>query len=216
MKAWFGWLIASCVVVVGGSMAWNYRHRVVLPAADMYAQPQANYTEAQEAQRMVEVTGPMADYMRGKSAIQIETLQPVAQRKSELDRVGETPVGTSRVLVQQSFTIAKAVDVPFELPPHAATPQLRGSYHAYLQAGGAASPDDANVEFLLFTEQQFADFLSGRPGDALFSADGAHDEDVNFSLPPTYTKPAKYFLVFRNESPKPAKRIVQADFKVEF
>ena len=85
-----------------------------------------------------------------------------------------------------------------------------------MQAGGAASADDANVEFLLFSEQQFADFLSGRPGDALFSADGAHDEDVNFSLPPTYTKPAKYFLVFRNESPKPAKRIVQADFKVEF
>jgi hypothetical protein len=216
MKTWFGWLIASCVVVIAGSIVWNYRHRVALPAADIYAQPQASYAEAQQAKDMVEVTGPMADYMRGKSAVQIETLRPVAQRNSELDRVGETPVGTSRALLHQNFTVANAVDVPFELPAHAATPQLRGTYHAYLQAGGVASPDDANVEFLLFTEKQFADFLSGRPGDALFSADGAHDEDVNFSLPPTYAKPAKYFLVFRNESPKPAKRIVQADFRIDF
>jgi hypothetical protein len=215
MKTWFGWLIAGCVLFVLGSMAWNYRHRVAVPAADTYAQPQATYPESQEAQRMVEVTGPMADYVRRKSAIQIETLQPVAQRKSELDRAGETPVGTSRVLLQQSFTISKAVDVPFELPPHAATPQLRGTYHAYAQAG-VASADEANVELLLFTEQQFADFVNGRPGDALFSADGAHDEDMNFSLPPTYTKPAKYFLVFRNEAPKPAKRIVQADFRIDF
>jgi hypothetical protein len=216
MKSWFGWLIASCVVLVAGSVAWNYRHRVALPAADIHAQPQANYAEAQEAQRMVEVDGPMANYVRGKSAVQIETLHPVAQRNSDLDRVGETPVGTSRALLHQNFSLANAVDVPFELPPHAATPQLRGTYHAYLQSSGAASADDANVEFLLFTEQQFADFLSGRPSDALFSADGAHDEDVNFSLPPTYTKPARYYLVFRNDSTKPAKRIVQADFKLEF
>jgi hypothetical protein len=216
MKTWFGWLIASCVLVVAGSMVWNYRHRVALPAADTYAQPQPSYSEAQDAQQMVEVDGPMANYIRGKSAVQIETLHPVAQKNSELDRVGETPVGTSRALLHQNFALANAVDVPFELPPHAATPQLRGTYHAYLQTAGVASPDDANVEFLVFTQQQYVDFLSGRPSDALFSADGAHDQDVNFSLPPTYTKPARYYLVFRNDSAKPAKRIVQADFRIDF
>jgi hypothetical protein len=38
---------------------------------------------------------------------------------------------------------------------------------------------------------------------------------VNFNLPASRDLPVKYYLVFRNE-PREGKKIVQADFKVDF
>jgi len=65
-------------------------------------------------------------------------------------------------------------------------------------------------------QQQYTDLLNKRPADALFSAEGAHDQEVNFTLPPTIDKPVKYYLVFENGSAGAAKVAVQADFRVDY
>ncbi len=95
-------------------------------------------------------------------------------------------MGTSRELLHKTFAVANIVDLPFDVPAHAANPQIRGTYRSYMKQEGASTSDDAaDVEFLLMDERQFADFLGGRPGEAIFSAEGAHDQELNTRLPPT-------------------------------
>ena len=109
------------------------------------------------------------------------------------------------------------VQLAFEVPAHAATPRLRGSYESFVkQADHEESDTDAEVEFLVLNEQQFADFLKQRAGEATFSAEDAHAHEVNTSLPPTLNQPEKYHLIFRNNSRGPEKKFVQADFRMEF
>jgi hypothetical protein len=43
----------------------------------------------------------------------------------------------------------------------------------------------------------------------------SHDQEVNFGLPASQNHPAKFYLVFRN-NPSEGKKIVQADFTVDF
>jgi hypothetical protein len=65
------------------------------------------------------------------------------------------------------------------------------------------------------TQQQYTDFLSGRPGDALFSVEASHHETVNFGLPASMDQTVKYYLVFRSSSGE-GKKSVDANFKVDF
>jgi len=108
------------------------------------------------------------------------------------------------------------VDVPFQVPAHAATPRLRGTFRSFRKEGGAdRSDDNANVEFLVLNDQQFTDLVNGHAGEAVFSADAAHEQEVNTSLPPTINRPETYHLVFRNVA-KGVNKSVAADFHVDF
>ena len=88
-------------------------------------------------------------------------------------------------------------------------------FRSFFQAGGKPTSDtDADVEFHVLNDEEFSNFLNGKPSEALFSADATHNQEVNASLPPTLNHPATYHLVFLNESRK--KKVVQADFRVDF
>jgi hypothetical protein len=242
MKRSLGWMVAGCVLALAGSYTWSHLHHtgylhraaeaVAAPAAPQ-AQAETTYPEVREAQQIVGVTGPLADYVMRQKPAQVETLKPVqltrlaqpaspvSQRPGAFDRVGESPVGTSNAILHQTFRVAGIVNLPFEVPAHAANPQLRGTYRSFLKAGGKqaeteASSAAANVEFLLLNEQQYSDFLNGRGGEAIFSVEDAHNQEVNTGLPPTRDHPAKYYLVFRNNSHAAAKTVVQADFRIDF
>jgi hypothetical protein len=105
----------------------------------------------------------------------------------------------------------------FQIPAHATNPQLSGSYRSFLKAAGDAPAEgDANIEFLLMNPQQYADFARGQQADVLYFVQSSHSQLVNIGLSPTYDKPAQYYLVFRNRSSDGGKKIVQADFSVDF
>jgi len=223
MKLWLGWLVASVVFVLVASYAWTHRHRVAVPETDFkQSQTQAMYEEAQEAQKTVTITGPMADYMAREQGSQTESTgrietKSASQTLTTVEPVGDSPVGTSKPILHKTFRVAGVADLPFEIPAHASTPQLHGTYRSFLEQGGAQSSDSgADVEFLLMNEKQFGDLLSGRPGEAMFSAEDAHAQEVNFSIPPTFGQSAKYYLVFRNNSAGKGRKYVQADFRVDF
>ena len=133
------------------------------------------------------------------------------------DRVlANSPVGTSRALVNQTFAVTRIVDIPFDLPAQAATPQLHGSFRALAQPQRKPSNvTDTNLEFLVLSQKEYEDFLNQRPGESVFAAEEAHDREVNVSLPPTYGRRAAYHLVFRNNSPS-VKKVVQANFRLDF
>jgi hypothetical protein len=236
MKRSLGWLVAGCVLALAGAFVWSYRHRVTEAVAAPTApqtQAETSYAEVREAQQIVGVAGPLADYVMRQKPAQVETLKsvqltrlaqpasPVSQRPGAFDRVGESPVGTSNAILHQTFRVAGIVNLPFEVPAHAANPQLRGTYHSFLKPGGKqteaeASGAAADVEFLVLNEQQYSDLLNGHGGEAIFSVEDTHNQEVNTGLPPTLGQPAKYYLVFRNNSRTAAKTVVEADFRIDF
>jgi len=224
MKQRINWLVVGCVVVFVAAFAWTHRPHPA-PAgptpAQQEAETNATYDEVHEAQKAVTVAGPLANYMAHQEQSKVETLQPVSHKPAALDHVGGSVVGTSSAILHQTFAVASIVNVPFEVPAHAFSPQLRGNYRSFVRPAGGKpgeteSSDAANVEFLVLNEAQYAEFLNGHDIEAIFSADDAHDQEVNTALPPTVNQPAKYYLVFRNSSPKADKKVVQADFRIDF
>jgi hypothetical protein len=140
----------------------------------------------------------------------VETLTPT-------EHVLPSPQGTSLVVVHKSFTVLTSINFPFEVPARAAMPRLHGSYKSFVTKLGVQSNEaSANVDFFVFTEDEYADFLRGTVGDSLFLADASHDQTVDVSLPPTMTEARKYYLVFRNTPGGDAKKAVQADLTVDF
>jgi hypothetical protein len=237
MKKWLGRLAATFVLVLVGSYAWVHRpHVAISEASGLESATSPHYAEQEQASQSVTLTGPLADLMARQKAAGVEMLQPIFSTASQStprktvasDHVtDDSPVGTSTPLLHKTFNVARIVDLPFDLPAHASTPKLRGTYRSFATHGGgqqaAEQSDDhgADVEFLLLNEQQFADLLSGHPSDALFSTDAASSGEVNFSMAPTFGQTAKYYLVFRNSafrdsSHAGAKRAVQADFRIDF
>jgi hypothetical protein len=225
VKGLFGVLVTAIVVLFGGIYAWNQMRRapLVAPAQPQVAENPA-YAEAQEAQKTVAFTGPLADYMSrqqgsapAKEAQQVETLQVVPVKPSESDHVGGSVVGTSMPILQTTFRVRGAVQVPFEVPAHAASPRLQGSYRSFRKQAGTENDDTgAGIAFLVLNDQQFNDFLNGRAGEAAFSADDARQQEVNTGLPPTMNQAQKYHLLFLNNSKGKEKQFVEADFRMEF
>ena len=223
MKRLLGWLLACFILVWACSYAWRLRHHAVAvvaargdSVAPVSEQPLPTYAEVRQAQEMVKVTGPMADYVLDEKSSPV-TVPPVSREAAAptaADRVGDSPVGTSNTVLHRSFVVAGMVNWPFEVPAHAANPQLRGTYRAFLKVGNALSPDAADVELLVLNERQYGDLVAGHPGDAIFSASSA--EEVAAGLPPTLDQPANYHLVFRNNSGKAAKKVVRADLWIDF
>ncbi len=145
----------------------------------------------------------------------LETPAP-ARRPHPSDRVAPSPVGTSSAIVHKTFAVSSTTKFSFEIPPHAVSPQLHGTYRSFLQGSVQSSDEDANVDLLLMNDQQYANFLKGRPADTVFSVDSSHDQDVNCGLPATLDHPVQYYLIFRNSSSSGDKKVVQADFRVDF
>ena len=223
MRRLLSWLVTGFVVMWMGSYAWTHwrpiANAVAIPAQE--GETEKTYEEVREAQHAVGIAGPLANYMAREGQAKVETLQPISHKPTEFDHVGGSVVGTSSAILHQTFSVVSIVNIPFEVPAHAANPQLRGSYRSFVRPAGGKpgeteSSDDANVEFLVLNEAQYAEFLKGHDSEAVFSADDAHDQEVNAGLPLTINQPAKYFLAFRNSTPKTGKKLVQADFRIDF
>ena len=213
------WIIAVVLVVVVGSYVWMRHQRVPAPTTSV---PFSRTQDAPISQTAT-FTRPTSDPKLRQNAAQVVTL-PVALTISGEDQSNDFPPGSSVPLLRKTFVLAHVVNVRFELPVHASSGQLRGTYRAFVQqssvqaASGRSGDPASDVEFLLLSEQQSGAFLDGHPGDALFSAGGAPEQEINFSLPPSLGGPATYHLVFvvRNQSGSTGKRVVQADFRLDF
>lgn len=221
MKSLFGWLAIGLTLVVIISFVRLHRPRVPLAASAPFAEPAQvsarPYSEEQEAQKMVTVNGPLANYMARQEQPQVEILQAVAYKPAVADHVGGSMVGSSMPLLHQTFKVRNAVDLPFEIPAHAATPRLRGGYRSFFRQSGKETGDAGeDVEFLVLSEQQYSAFLKGRSGETTFSAEDAHAQEIDTTLPPTLDQPAKYHLVFRNNSKKIGMKLVRADLGIDF
>ena len=220
MKKSAGPLIVGCMAVLCAFYAWTHLGRVAkraaVPAAITAPAPDASYAEADLANQMVTVTGPLADHILHQQPTVVKTASPVAHDVAASDRVRNSASPAGSPVLRQTIGVSAAANLTIEVPAHAASPKLRGTYQAFVRQSGTQSDEVAEVEFLLLNERQYDDFLGGHLADALFSNGSAHEQEIDFSLPPTFDKSAKYYLVFRNGPASTQGKIVQADFRIDF
>jgi hypothetical protein len=178
-------------------------------------QAETRYSGPQDADPAVTYAGPLAPYMSKQGPVAVEKVRAVEYKPTTSDHVGGSVGGTTTPILHDKFNVSVIVDLPFKVPPHAAIPQLHGTFRSFVPASAKPTGDtDADVEFRLLNDQEYSNFLNAKPSEALFSAEATHDEEVNVSLPPTLNQAVTYHLVFVNESGK--KKVVQADFRLDF
>jgi hypothetical protein len=223
----FSWLLLGGLLAFGyGFVRENPKQTLLavfhrLPQADS-GKSESTETEPQPApppatQPMINVVSPLDSWM-GKDEPEQPRQQYSAPRKPQpSDHIAGFPVGSTNTILDRTFAVSTLIKVPFEIPAHAATPHLHGTFRSFVQQAGAQSGDDsANVDFLVLNQQQYSELAKGRPSEALFSADATHDQEVNLGLPVSGAEPQKYYLLFRNSSRAEGKKIVQANFTVDF
>ena len=223
MRTIIGLMITSLVFVAMACYGWMHiRHTAdsfniqTAPIAEDARQAETTYSEAQDAHQSVTFAGPLATYFGKNGPVPVEKIQAAAYKPTASDHVGGSVVGTSIPILNDKFHVSVIVDLPFDVPSHAATPKLRGTFRSFLQVMGKPTSDtDADVEFHILNDQEFSNFLNGKPSEALFSVDAAHNQEVNASLPPTLNHPATYHMVFLNNSAR-KKKVIQADFRIDF
>jgi hypothetical protein len=220
MRRALAWLLVGAAMV--GGYSYYHDHSTQLKAqAIERLQEAAPKPEAQDPGPTNTVMGPvmspLADLM-GKADNPPKTDEPAQPWKAlPNDHIAPSPVGTRAAIVHKTFAVTSTAQFLFEVPPHAASPQLHGTYHSFPKNSGPQSGDESgDIDLLLMNDQQYTDFLSGRPTDVVYSVDSSHDQDVSLGLPTTEDLPVRYYLVFRNNPSNPGKKVVQADFRIDF
>ena len=142
---------------------------------------------------------------------------PPAQELAPMDRATPlTPVGTSQTILQKTFALTATKTFPFTIPAHSAAPHLHGIFASFVRNTGGESDDAANVDFLVLTQDQYDDFSHGRQSEALFSVDASHNQAVNVDLPSSLEQGSRYYLIFRSSPGGDPKKVVEANFRVDF
>jgi hypothetical protein len=132
------------------------------------------------------------------------------------DREAPTPAGTSKIVLEKSFSVKTSSSFPFEIPAHISRPHLHGIFQSFAGKLHGASDDTANIDFVILNEEQQNNDATGRPSEALFSVEGSHNQAINFDFPPSMNQPVKYYLVFRNADGNKSGKFVEANFRVDF
>ena len=226
MRSLFGVLSAVLITIFLGYFTWIHMKQsadsvelqtgTVAHQASSVAQQARNAEDTytlKDDQESETLAGPLASFMKGINKVEVVEAK---YKPTASDYVGDSVVGTTNKVLHQNFVVAGAVDVPFEVPAHAYSPQMHGTFRSFVQAGGAPSTAPGDVDFMLLSDQQYSSLMSGHPSDSVFSADATHDQEVNAHLPPTLNQAVKYHLIFRNVAPKTGKKVVQAEFEMNF
>ena len=212
-----GWLLLGGLLVLGyGYIRENPKQKFLallnhLPQADP-TKPEGTQAAAESAPNGTVVAPLIALMHRGEQSEPERRLG----KPHPSDHIGDSPVGSTNSILHKTFAVATLTKFSFEIPPHAASPHLHGAFKSFLQQAAQSSDDSGNVDFLVLNQQQYADLATGRQSEALFSAESTHDQEVNLGLPVSQDHPQKYYLVFRNASMAEGKKLVQADFTVDF
>ena len=116
------------------------------------------------------MTGPLADYVTAAESREGRNAAGPSHKPVAPITLGILRWARARESCRRRLQLRSIVDLPFEVPAHAANPQLHGTYRSFTESAGAATSDDAaDVEFLVDERAQYEDFLDGRPRRSAFS-----------------------------------------------
>jgi len=143
--------------------------------------------------------------------------QASSEQLSPIDRASpSSPVETTQTVLRKTFALKTSATFPFEIPPHAVQPHLHGIFQSFVSDVRGQSDEAANLDLLVLNQDQYDEFSHGRSGEALFSVEASHNQAINFDLPASLDRSVKYYLIFRSLSGGGPKKVVEADFRVDF
>lgn len=123
-----------------------------------------------------------------------------------------------RNLVHKVFSVNKYTQFAFVVPPHQGHARVHGDFQSFTkrEAPDSTSDKTADVDLMLLNDQEFNDFQHGQMESATRELDPAHNQMVDWSVPPSYDEPQQYHLVFSNSDGTTGPKFVKADFTVSF
>ena len=116
--------------------------------------------------------------------------------------------------LHKTFAVSNHAQFTFRVPPHQGNARLRGTVRSFTKRGDPDSSSDRTtaVDLLLLNEQEFSEFLHGRPQSVTYELDSANNQSVDWRVPTTYADAQTYHLVFSNSTS--GTKFVEADFTV--
>jgi hypothetical protein len=135
-----------------------------------------------------------------------------------LNRVEHAPSVPPNNFLHKTFQFDRVAKFEFEVPSHTISPKLEGTFQSFVvnEDKDMTSNDDANVDLLLLDEDELNDFLHEEPFTPKYQVSASHGQTIDYSLSSTFDQPQKYYLLFRNPTPKGLARWVKADFTASF
>jgi hypothetical protein len=123
-----------------------------------------------------------------------------------------------RNFLHKVFPVNKYTQFAFVVPPHQGHARLHGDFQSFTKRDAPDSTSDktADVDLMLLNDQEFNEFRRGQMESATHELDPAHNQMVDWSVPPSYDEPQIYHLVFSNSDAATGAKFVKADFTVSF
>jgi len=143
---------------------------------------------------------------------------PPQETVLSVDRPVHLSTEEPKNVVHGVFSLSKYEQFAIVVPPHQSFPRLHGDFRSFTKRRDPDSSSDqtADVSLMLLNEQEFNDFLQGRPGGTTYELTPAHDQTVDWQVPHTLDQSQQYHLVFSNSGGGPKTKFVKADFTISF
>jgi hypothetical protein len=154
-----------------------------------------------------------------KNSGQNPRLQSEVESSAELvpvNRPVNPPSEKSNNFLHTVFSVSKYAQYSFEVPAHHGHARLHGEFRSFTKRDQPESTSDSasNVDVMLLNEQEFNEYQHGEMQSAVYELDPAHNQTVDWGVPPTYEEPQRYHLVFSNSDTRTGIKYVRADFTV--
>jgi len=222
MKRSSTWLLAIVLVTLGCSKKQSTQAHD--SNADRPREAKAEEPEIKAA--TPEDPGPMATVVQPLAILKGQAkglpTKPEAQEGPAELRAVDHPVNLKseepRNFLHKAFSVSKYAQFAFLVPPHQGHARVHGDFQSFTNrdAPDSTSAKAADVDLMLLNDQEFNEFRHGQMQSTTQELDAAHNQTVDWSLPPSYDDPQQYHLVFSNSDEGAGTRFVKADFTVTF
>jgi hypothetical protein len=154
---------------------------------------------------------------QAKTAPSSSELTP-AQKPMEIDHPVHIEAQGPNHFLHRVFSVRDHAQFTFLVAPHQGNTRLRGTFRSFTKRGDPDSSRDRTtaLDLMLLNEQEFNEFLQGRPQSVTYELDSANNQKVDWRVPTTYGESQTYHLVFSNPEDRKKIKFVEADFTVSF
>jgi hypothetical protein len=189
-------------------------------------QPQAVKPEGQEIKAAtaedpgptVTVVVPLEVLKKQAKTAQTNPEEASPQKPLPIDHPVYLEPQGSKHFLHKVFSLSNHTQFTFLVPPHQGNARLRGTFRSFTKRSDPDSTSDrtAGLDLMVLNEQEFNEFLRGRPQSVTYELDSANNQSVDWRVPTTYGESQTYHLVFSNPAGGTKIKFVEADFTVSF
>jgi hypothetical protein len=134
---------------------------------------------------------------------------------SSADHVAVTSAHATDNFLHQRLRVTRYLEIGFVVPEYIKRPRVHGHFQSWTRPANRTERQPAEVDVLLLSEPEWAEFVHGERGTTSDSAGPAASQSIDWLLTPTSRQPKKYYLVFRNPAAAGTSLFVDADFSLQ-